>query len=399
MKHYNDTHSFKDRISRPIIRYAQCWEDPRTLMSALAVTADDDVLSIASAGDNSFALLLNNPRALTAIDTNPAQISLTELKMRGIEHLDYEEFVGFVGACPCSQRQKLYRSLRASLSEASRRYWDTETAKINRGIIHSGKFERYFRVFRRFVLPLIHKKETIKQLLNASSVEAQRSMYEAVWNNRRWRALFRVFFSKLILGAAGRDPSFFRFVKLDTVADELLARTEHGFTEVPLRDNFFVEYIMTGEFKNLEAVHPYLAESNFSFLKQHVQRMKLCVASLEEFLVRMPDGEMSKFNLSDVFEYMSDESAERVFKELVRVSRRDSRLAFWTLFVPRNVPRSLQQCIQPRMELSRDLYFQDRTFFYGNFACWDLNSVPRVGGGNRGFKRKNERGRPWTFAL
>ncbi|MFV2082520.1 MAG: DUF3419 family protein, partial [bacterium] len=58
------------------IRYAQCWEDPGVLCEALQVTEGDDVVSIASGGDNTFALLLQNPRSITAVDRNAAQIHL-----------------------------------------------------------------------------------------------------------------------------------------------------------------------------------------------------------------------------------------------------------------------------------------------------------------------------------
>ena len=63
------------------ILYSQCWEDPELRAEALTVTAADDVLSIASAGDNSLALLPDGPRSVTAIDSNPEQLHLLELKM------------------------------------------------------------------------------------------------------------------------------------------------------------------------------------------------------------------------------------------------------------------------------------------------------------------------------
>ena len=55
----------------PGIQYAQCWEDPRTLLQGLNITEEDDVLSIASAGDNTFAILLENPRSVVAVDRDP----------------------------------------------------------------------------------------------------------------------------------------------------------------------------------------------------------------------------------------------------------------------------------------------------------------------------------------
>ncbi|MDH3443985.1 MAG: BtaA family protein, partial [Deltaproteobacteria bacterium] len=242
----------------PAIRYAQCWEDPVSLRRALRVSQTDDIVSIASGGENSFALLLDGPRSLTAVDSNAAQLFLVELKMRALKRLDYDDFAGFIGARPCQTRERLYRAVRPELSPEAREYWDNRTVKIDQGIIHCGKFENYFSIFRRVVLPLVHTSTRVRQLLTASSVAEQRAYYHRVWNNHRWRALFRVFFGKWLMGSLGRDPSVFQYVRIDDIAEELLHRASRGVAEVPLRDNYFIEYILTGRFKDLERSHPYL---------------------------------------------------------------------------------------------------------------------------------------------
>jgi S-adenosylmethionine-diacylglycerol 3-amino-3-carboxypropyl transferase len=355
------------------IHYAQCWEDPHSLNSALQITPDDDVISIASGGDNSFALMLHNPRSLTAVDMNPAQIHLVELKMRAIRKLDYDDFIGLVGARPCRERLKLYSCLRPGLSQKAREYWDGQNENLIAGIIHCGKFEHYFSIFRRIVLPLIHDQKTVQQLLSTSSFVEQRNFYEKVWNNRRWRWLFHLFFSKFLLGHLGRRPAYFRYVSLENIADELLKRTRKGLTEIPIQENPFIEYILTGRYRDLERSHPYLRESNFDFLKENLGRMRLFCGSLNEYLWGLKPGSLSKFNLSDIFEYMSERDLEKMVREIERVSRDDARLAFWTLLVPRAVPPALMDRIDPDTSVSEKLFSTDRTFFYGSFEVWRVN--------------------------
>jgi S-adenosylmethionine-diacylglycerol 3-amino-3-carboxypropyl transferase len=357
------------------IRYAQCWEDPEILMQALEVTARDDVLSIASGGDNSFALLLKHPKSLTAIDRNPAQLFLVELKMRAIQEFDFEDFVGFVGVRPCHRRRQLYASLRTRLGEKARGYWDGREDEIEKGVIHSGRFERYFAIFRRFVLPLIHNRKTVQQFLSAPSLQEQQIFYERVWSNRRWRFLFQVFFGKFLLGYLGRDPSFFKYVTLETVGRELLRRTRRGLTEIPIGSNYFVEYILTGHYRHLETTHPYLRESNFQPLKEHTGDLKLICSSLEEYLGKLPPESISKFNLSDIFEYMSDEVFEKTLREILRVAREGSKLAYWTLFAPRPVPPRLARRIRLRSFVSGGT--PARTFFYGSFCLGELSERKR----------------------
>jgi len=352
------------------IRYAQCWEDPETLTNALQINREDDVVSIGSAGDNSFALLLNQPRSLTIVDMNPAQLFLTELKMRSIQTLDYDDFVGFVGAQPCRYRERLYALLRASLTENSRRYWDLKPEAIRQGIIHCGKFEKYFAFFRKYILPLVHSQAEVRAILSLSDTAQQVSFYEEVWNNRRWRWLFQIFFGKFLLGHLGRDPAFFAHVRLKSVADELLGRIRGALGDLPIRENYFLEYVLTGEYRDLETAHPYLRQANFPRLKEAAASIRLVEGNLQGYLKTLTPRSVSKFNLSDIFEYMSPASFESALREILRVGLDRARLAYWTLFVPRFVPPTLTDKIDINEAESKELFAHDRTFFYGDFHAW-----------------------------
>jgi S-adenosylmethionine-diacylglycerol 3-amino-3-carboxypropyl transferase len=246
------------------IHYAQCWEDPQVLRAALKVGPDDDVVSVASGGDNSLALLLDNPRTVTAIDRNPAQLYLVELKTRAMRTFEYDDFVSFLGTRPCADRDKLYNILRRALTENARAFWDSHPDHIKAGVIHCGKFERYFTVFHGHVLPLIHSRKTVDAFLSTTSREDQQKFYRSLWDNRRWRALFRVFFSRFLLSSMGRGREVFTQVKNNHVADTLLARTRRGLTEIPIHDNFFVHYILSGQFRDLATAHPYLSPRNLA---------------------------------------------------------------------------------------------------------------------------------------
>ncbi len=357
------------------IRYAQCWEDPDILRRALAVNPDDDVVSIASGGDNSFAFLLDRPNSLVAVDSNPAQVFLVELKKTAIEKLSHKEFTGFLGASNSSSRLSLYSQLRPSLSRRARAYWDKNPAAIKKGLIHCGKFEKYFRLFRCALLPLIHSRRKIDELLSLPSLEEQVSFYSRVWNSRRWRALFRVFFGKFLLGSLGRDPSCFRYVTLDRVSEALFLRARHGLTEVPIRSNYCLEYIFRQAYRRPESTPPYLCPSNFEMLKENIGQLRLVHATLDNYLDTLSPNSVSKFNLSDIFEYISDGEVESTLRKTASVSRPGSRMAFWTLFIPRQVPPGLNGQIQDLSAEYENLFARARTFFYGSFCLWKVGGA------------------------
>lgn len=355
------------------IHYAQCWEDSTTLLNALKISREDNVISIASGGDNTLDLILKNPKTLTAIDSNPAQIYLFELKIKAIQKLNYNDFIEFLGLNKCEKRTEIYNYLRNFLSAPAKKFWDKENEKITKGIIHCGKFESYFSYFRRFVIPLIHSKRSVIKLLSAVSLEQQKNFYNKVWNNWRWRALFKIFFGKFLLGYLGRDPSFFKYVTVNNIADELFKRTQRGFTEIPVNDNYFLHYIFTGKYEN-NNVPPYLRETNFKVLKRNVGRIKLVLSSLESYLNNFNGDSISKFNLSDIFEYMDYQSFISLLNKIIGVGHSGAKIAFRTLFVPYTIPEKMQNQISSDTKLSNKLIDSDKTFFYGNFCIWDIKT-------------------------
>ena len=75
-----------EKVDFNFIRYANCWEDADVLLQALQVKENAHVLSIASAGDNSFSFLTNNNVKVYAVDLNPVQIHLCEFKKTAIQY-------------------------------------------------------------------------------------------------------------------------------------------------------------------------------------------------------------------------------------------------------------------------------------------------------------------------
>ena len=105
--------------------YNTCWEDPRLDRQALKLTADDTVLVITSAGCNALDYALAGPKQVVAVDINPRQNALLDLKLAGIRNLQYEDFFAMFGEGRLPGATKIYQEkLRPALSEWPQRYWD-----------------------------------------------------------------------------------------------------------------------------------------------------------------------------------------------------------------------------------------------------------------------------------
>jgi S-adenosylmethionine-diacylglycerol 3-amino-3-carboxypropyl transferase len=341
------------------IRYAQCWEDADVLLDALEPGPGKRCLSIASAGDNTLALLSRDPESVLALDLSPAQLACLELRAAAYRALQHGELLALIGTIESEARPRLYQACRKHLSVDVRAFWDERPALIAAGIGCVGKFEHYFRMFRERVLPLVHPRKRVRELLRAKSREERRSFYSNQWNNLRWRLMFRMFFSRKLMGLLGRDPEFFRYVE-GSVSERIFERTEYALTELDPSTNPYVQWILTGGHNG--ALPAALREENFERIRRNLDRLQWRCGSLEESLGRAQKFDC--FNLSDVFEYVSAAAYEELLRLLVSSSRSGARLAYWNMLVPRRRPESLASCLRPLAELSSQLFARDQAFFY-----------------------------------
>jgi S-adenosylmethionine-diacylglycerol 3-amino-3-carboxypropyl transferase len=354
------------------IRYAQVWEDADILLAGLEIQPGDVCVSIASAGDNALAMLTKDPSRVIALDLSPAQLACLELRVAAYRTLTHPELLELVGSRPSSQpgrRKELFDRCRPALTAPTREFWDRQRADIEHGIGSLGKFERYFALFRNRVLPLVHSRRTVLELLQPRSADARRQFYDTRWDTWRWRLLFKAFFSRTVMGRLGRDPEFFRYVDTD-VAASILGRTRHALSVLDPADNPYVHWILTGT--HGAALPCALRPENFETIRDRVDRVEWHCQSVEEFLERSPEKSLDRFNLSDLFEYVSIDHYHRMLDAIVRSSRTGARLAYWNMLAPRRRPDHMSDRLRPLDELAHRLHLADRAFFYSAFRVEEV---------------------------
>ncbi|MDX1653236.1 MAG: DUF3419 family protein [Brumimicrobium sp.] len=345
------------QVKKHIIRYANCWEDPDVLLSSLKIAPGDRVLSVGSAGDNSFALLSGDPEIVDAVDLNPLQIHLINLKREAIRQLEREEYLRFSGFEESSERMKVYNSLRTELPAESRLFWDNSSKIIESGLIHSGKFEKYFRFFARRVVPLIHSSMTVDKLLKSKEESEQLLFYKNIWENKRWKWLFKLFFSEWVLGRFGRHPSLFDEVEI-SVADFIYEQTAQHLSSVGCQKNYFLHYILKGSFG--DELPYYVKKESYGRIKQNIDKLNTGVGSVEEYAKKM--NHYNKFNLSNIFEYMDENAFNKSSEILCSSADKGARLAYWNLMVNRDISEIRQDVSKSQMNI-----FFDKGFFYKSF--------------------------------
>lgn len=358
-----------ERADFSSIRYAQCWEDADVLVAALSPLQGSSCLSIASGGDNTLSLLAAAPEHVLAIDLSEPQLACLELRVAAFSELDHREVLELLGWRGSRRRDSLYRRCRSLLSADVRRFWDARQHEMSEGIAPLGKFERYLKLWRTQLLPLVHRRELVDELF-APKTELERiEFYERRWDTARWRFMFKVFCSRSVLGRVGRDPSFFTYVQ-GSVATRLLGRVRHAVTVLDPTVNPYLQWILNGD--RSTALPHALRPENFEDIRRHLDRLEWRRCSLESFLGAAEADSLDRFNLSDVFEYVGAAEYERLLGMIHRVARPGARLAYWNLLVARRSPQSLRAIFNPLTQTAAELHRADKAFFYSDFVLEEV---------------------------
>ena len=347
------------------LRYSRVWEDHALLEHGLAIRPTDDVLMIASAGCNVLNLLLREPRRIVAIDLNPAQTALLELKIAGVRALDHRGFLELLGIVR-GRTLARYDAIRRMLSPAARDWWDDNTWMLAHGVERTGRLDRFIADFRRGHIDRLHPRSLIDRLFETRDAVARRRLVDRELLTPELVRAFLAYFTRDSLAGRGRHPAQFHYVDDVDVAGWFLERLRWACTSLDVRGNFYLERFLRGDRANPTWRAPYLQPENHERLQALVTRVEVVTGDLQSYL---DDGRatFSRAALSDVFEYMSPAETERLFAALADAMPGGGRLAYWNLFVPRQCPPSQRDRIRPLPRLSDALWRRDRAWFYSAF--------------------------------
>lgn len=351
------------------IRYAQLWEDADVLTQGLGDCAGGTLVSICSAGDNALAMLTLDPKRVVVVDLSPAQIACLQLRMGAYRNLSHPEFLELTGSRPSARRAELLSNALQDVDTETQNFWMELLPEVEKhGAGGVGKFERYFRIFRTYLLPLVHSRKTIDDIFISRPPAERKEFFDKQFNTFRWRLLLSVFFSRFVMGRMGRDKAFFDHVE-GSPAQHVGRRIRHAGVDCDPAENPYLYWIMKGT-HGAALPMPWRSE-HFETIKSRLDRIEIRPGSLEAFV---STGERANgFNLSDIFEYMSPEVFETVYETIVDASAPNARLVYWNMMAPRRVPAAMNDRIKTLTDVEDRLKAQDKAFFYSDFIVEEVN--------------------------
>ena len=381
-------------VHRNNLVYNTCWEDPRLDREALRFGPTDDVLVITSAGCNALDYALCEPRHVYAVDMNPRQNALLELKIAAIKSLEFEDFFKLFGEGRLPGARRIYQDkIRGKLNDWSKNFWDRKIKWFDnrrstfyfRGT--SGFFARLMKVYTDKVIKV---RPHLDALLNAQNVEEQREIYHSSIREKFWSGLVKFALNRdttmSMLGVPKAQRRQIEATYSGDLVKYIQECLEGAFVKLPMKDNYFWRVYMNGAYTR-SCCPEYLVPENFQKLRSGLtDRISTHSNSVQGFL-EGHQGTISRFVLLDHMDWLSDHFFPLLESEWQAITDRaapNTRLiwrsgGFNTDFinqvkVSRNgSSRSITDLLTFDNEMSDRLHPFDRVHTYGSFYIAQLN--------------------------
>lgn len=345
------------------LNYSSSNEDSRSEVKALHIGEEDSVLCITGSGARTLDLLIESPREIVSVDFNRCQNFLLELKMQAIKHLEYEEFLNFLGVFPSQKRDHLYKTIRRSLSIDARNFWDSNSTMIQNGVIYQGRWERYFHQLERLVsLVRPHLRD---KLFNCSSISDQARIWRDEWNNLPWRLFLRSISSRVVWKYIFGDPGFYHYVPLSfSIWKYLNTRFTSAFGNTFLKDSPFATLLFFGKFNPNCGLPAHLEGRHYTTLRNTLHRVRIVTQSLIDYLDCCKKNSLDKYSLSDFASYTNMEEYKKIWKGIIKTASRGAQLCERQFLVKREIPVEVRSSVRLDKALGSELTRTDNSIFY-----------------------------------
>jgi S-adenosylmethionine-diacylglycerol 3-amino-3-carboxypropyl transferase len=324
---------FSGRIS-----YSSCNEDSHSELEALRLAPDRRVLCVTAGGGRVLNLLYDRPREIMAVDVNPTQTYLLELKIEAMRALAYEPYLAFLGVREARDRLAAYQGIRSSLSSAARDYFDTHPKLVRRGVLFQGSLERFLVYVAR--ISHVVRPFWIKRLFGCQDVAEQRRFIEG-WNTRTWRFVVETLCRRSFLELFSRDPGFWRFVPPEVPLHSRIFDLIHRYLYNHVaRNSHLLQLVFFARYVYEPAMPLYLQPGPYEQIRQALATTRITpvTAPITAALATVGDSSFDAYSIADVSSYLSETDFGALMDQIMRTARPSARICSRGIFVHRPLP-------------------------------------------------------------
>ena len=327
-----------DRLYARSLLYNACWEDPRCDRQALELTAQDEVLVITSGGCNALDYALCGPKRVLAVDANPRQGALLELRMAAIRTLADEDAFAFLGEGRHPDAIGLYRRhLRPCLSPAAAAIWDRRIgwfARPGDSLYFHGLSGLMARLMNAYIRLKPGLRGAVDEMLASRSLAEQAACYDEEVAPRLWSPLLDWLMSRqATMSLLGVPPAQTREVVEHQgvrgprgVAGFIRMAIDRICRLLPLSTNYFWTCYLRGGYTRANCPE-YLTPAGLRALRNGLlDRIEVRTGTVSGVL-RADERPLSRFVLLDHMDWLGRHRPRDLAEE-------------WSLILARSAPRA-----------------------------------------------------------
>jgi S-adenosylmethionine-diacylglycerol 3-amino-3-carboxypropyl transferase len=320
------------------ISYSSCNEDSHSELEALRLAPDKRVLCVTAGGGRVLNLLHDRPREIMAVDVNPTQTYLLELKIEAMRALTYEPYLAFLGVRQARDRLAVYQGVRPALSSAARDYFDTHPKLVQRGVLFQGSLERFLVSVARIAHMV--RPFWVKRLFSCQDVTEQRRFIEG-WDTRIWRFVVETLCRRTFLELFSRDPGFWRFVPPEIPLHNRIFDSIHRYLcNHVARDSHLLQLVFFARYVYEPAMPIYLQPKPYERIRQALATTRITpiTAPITGALATVGNGSFDAYSIADVSSYLSETDFGALMDQIMRTARPAARICSRGIFVHRPLP-------------------------------------------------------------
>lgn len=356
------------------INYASFHEDSDSERRALELTQSDRVLCLTGSGARPLDLLLDGPKEIVAVDWNPAQSHLLELKLAVIKHLSYDDGLSFLGLRMSTNRNSMYVGLRPFLSPAAKSFWDSNPLSIGRGVYFDGRWERFLR--RASWLARRVRSGLVQQILDCDDLVAQHKLWCTQWDNAWWRWFLWCSTNRFVVRYLLREPGLQYVPTSLSISTTIRQRFEQASSSFLFRESPWIWALFKGRIDETGPLPEHLKRQNFEKLREHADSVTVVTASIQDYL-KACESKFDAFSLSDFSSYCDQATHADIWSAVLRHSHKNARFCERKFLVDYPLAADVQSVVRIDDSLCEQLRKDDRSVVYTFLVarlCGDLDA-------------------------
>ncbi len=337
-------------------------EDWVTEKRALNIQKGDNIVCVTASGDRPLNLLTEDCGSIVAVDANPMQNALLDLKKAAIGELDYEDYLTFLGLKIGKKRLDTYQILREKISQTSDKLWERHKGAIKKGVLFQGSMEKRMRLATYIVQ--LTRGDKVKRLFAFDNLHDQKQYVQKTFDTPLWRRFIDFSLQPRLTRLFFQDPGLYEYVDSRIhIGHYIHDRLHAALARFPAKESPLLSMMLRGRV-DMNHLPPYLEPEGLSKIKPRLDRLRFETKDLITFLENAAENSFDCFSLSDVASYIPFEAFERMLGAVYRCAKPGARFSIRQFLTKYEIPEKMSSLFQRDHALEEKLSQEDRCFVY-----------------------------------